>query len=154
MRLSRRNTRAAHADPAILEALKQQAAAFHGVRHSTRQRYPDEIRALVFAAIDAGHPIIDVSAVCGVDRSAIAKWLREERGDARTKTSAERPAVRELRVVRERTMEPPTASAAAMGAGGAIATVRIGRRVTIDLPVSAITEAWLKMLTATDGGQQ
>src|SRR4051812_14252620 len=94
-----RRIAAQSADPSLLEALREKAFAFRSERTSPKQRFPDEIKALVIQALDAGHQVTDVSAAAGADRSVVGKWRRE--AGAGVRRSERRRGVRELRIIRE-----------------------------------------------------
>jgi len=129
-----------NSDSALLAKIEKEFAHFCQNRRYARQRCPDEIRHLVFTAIDSGHSI-DKIGKTGISTSAIRSWLRERQGGGR-------PKIRELRIVP--TQRPPVILSPSGEASRAV--VRIGTKIVIDIPVLALTSELIASLAAAAAG--
>ena len=132
-------------DSDLLKAVRDGFARFRGARRGSRDRFPDEIRSLVLAAVKAGHPRGEVADAAGIDRSAIGRWQREVQ---KMPANAVPTTLRELRIVKGHEDLRPQETLA----GGAVAVMRIGSGITIHLPLEALTENFLRTLMTSDGG--
>ena len=132
-------------NPDQLELVRSRFRQFRSERRGSRQRFPDELRGLVLAAIDAGHPKAAVAEAAGIDRNAFGRWRREANAAPSPTASGK---VRELHIVKHRQETPPPTVASA----GTLAVVRIGHHIAVDLPAAALTESFLRALVASGGG--
>ena len=126
----------------MLETVREGFARFRRERRGSRDRFPDEVRRLALAAVEAGLPRGQVADAAGIERSALGRWQLELQGDKRP------TGVRELRIVKGREDQQAPADTAASG----VAVVRIGRQVAIELPVASLTASFLRTLVASNGG--
>ena len=131
-----RGQRHIKANPGLLAKVEKEFAIFRGTRSGSRQRCTDELRGLAFDAIDDGHAVEVVSQAAGICTSAIRRWLKERPGAAQ-------PKLRELKIVPAAPRE-----AAAMSKKPEHIAVRVGNQITIDVPMTALTVEFIRMLAS------
>lgn len=141
----RRDAKRKQVNADLLKQVADAFARFRSGRRSPRARFPDEIRRLALAAVEAGHASSEVAQAAAVDRSDLGRWRRE----AQVAVVQEAPPkARELRIVKRREDSIPLQAVASDD----VVVLRIGRHVAIDLPLTALTPNFLRMLVVNEGG--
>jgi hypothetical protein len=123
----------------LLTTVRDGFARWRAQRRGSRDRFPDEVRRLALAAVEAGHPRGQVATAAGIERGALARWQRE--------AQSTRPSgARELRIVKHRDEAPAVSTASG------VAVVRLGPGVAIEVPLAALTDSLVRMLVAAGSG--